>query len=291
MDGHRNHVDLHLHSTASDGVFTPSEVVRLSLERELAVIALTDHDTLSGVAEAQRAARATGLEVVPGVEVNAEGEWGDVHFLGYFVDPDRGPLCAMLRDIREARVARARAMVERLREMGMALDWAEVQTLATGDSVGRPHVARALARRGYVHTVPEAFDRFIGNDGPAYVPRPRLTPPEVIQAILDSGGVPVIAHPAHTGPAVVARIPEFAGYGLQGVEVYYPLHPPETVERLLGLCREHGLLATGGSDFHGLGIKEGTQLGSVYVPCECVERLREAAAAQRRVVQRDGGAM
>jgi predicted metal-dependent phosphoesterase TrpH len=283
MDQHRNRVDLHVHSTTSDGAFTPSEVVHLALERGLAVIALTDHDTLGGVAEAQRAALGTGLEVIAGVEVNSEGEWGDLHFLGYYVDPENGRLQDRLRAIRDGRVERAHKMLGRLRELGMALEWAEVRALAGGDSVGRPHVAQALLNRSYVRTLQEAFDRFIGNDGPAYVTRPRLTPPEVIQAITEAGGVPVIAHPVHSGAAAVARIPEFVSYGLRGVEVYYPDHSPEVIEMLLGLCRKYGLLATGGSDFHGVGIKEGGQLGSVHVPLECVERLREAAAFRTRI--------
>jgi len=224
----------------------------MALERGLAVIALTDHDTLGGVAEAQQAAVGTGLEVITGVEVNSEGDWGDLHFLGYYVDPENGPLRERLQAMRDVRVGRARKMIERLSEMGMALEWEEVRALAGGDSVGRPHVARALLNRGYVKTTQEAFDRFIGNDGPAYVPRLRLAPPEVIQTIIGAGGV-------------------------RGVEVYYPHHSPEEIEMLLGLCREYGLLATGGSDFHGPGIKEGASLGSVYVPPECVERLREAA--------------
>jgi len=270
-------------------VFTPSEVVRLGLERGLAVIALTDHDTMGGVAEARQAAVGTGLEVITGVEVNSEGEWGDLHFLGYYVDPENGPLRERLRAMQDRRVERARKMVERLREMGMVLEWEEVRALAGGDSVGRPHVARALLDRGYVKTFQEAFDRFIGDDGPAYVPRPRLTPPEVIRAIIEAGGVPVIAHPAHSGPAAVRRIPEFVGYGLRGVEVYHPGHSPEAVEMLLGLCRQHGLLATGGSDFHGPGITEGATLGSVYVPLECVERLREAVALPEHGSQDNNG--
>ena len=164
----------------------------------------------------------------------------------------------------------------------MVLEWEEIRALASGDSIGRPHVAQALLNRRYVQTLQEAFDRFIGLDSPAYVPRLRLTPPEVMQTITEAGGVPVIAHPAHSGAATVRRIPEFVGYGLRGVEVYYPHHSSEDVEMLLGLCREHGLLATGGSDFHGLGIEGGASLGSVYVPPECVERLRE-------VVERRGG--
>ena len=282
MHQSQSRVDLHIHSTTSDGVYTPSEVVHLALERGLATIALTDHDTLGGVAEAQQAAVGAGLEVIAGVEINSEGVWGDLHFLGYYVDPESAPLRERLRAIRDARVERARKMLERLGQMGMMLEWEEIRALASGDSIGRPHVAQALLNRRYVQTLQEAFDRFIGLDGPAYVPRLRLTPPEVMQTVIEAGGVLVLAHPAHSGTATVRRIPEFVGYGLRGVEVYYPHHSSEDVEMLLGLCREHGLLATGGSDFHGLGIEGGASLGSVYVPPECVERLREMAG-------RDGG--
>ena len=277
MHQSQNRVDLHIHSTTSDGVYTPSEVVHLALERGLATIALTDHDTLGGVAEAQQAAVGAGLEVIAGVEINSEGVWGDLHFLGYYVDPESAPLRERLRAIRDARVERARKMLERLGQMGMMLEWEEIRALASGDSIGRPHVAQALLNRRYVQTLQEAFDRFIGLDSPAYVPRLRLTPPEVMQTITEAGGVPVLAHPAHSGAATVGRIPEFVEYGLRGVEVYYPHHSPEQVEVLLGLCREHGLLATGGSDFHGSGIEGGASLGAVYVPPECVERLREVA--------------
>lgn len=280
MDRHRSLIDLHIHSTASDGVFTPSEVVLLALEQGLAAIALTDHDTLSGVTKAQQAAIGTGLEVIAGVEVNSEGDWGDLHFLGYYVDPENDMLQEQLQAMQNARVERARKMLDRLRDMGMTLEWEKVRALAGGDSIGRPHIGRALLDRGYVETVQEAFERFIDRDGPAYVPRLRLTPPEVIRAITEAGGVPVIAHPVHSGAAVVERIPEFVDYGLRGVEVYYPHHSLKDIEMLLGVCREHGLLATGGSDFHGRGVMEEMALGSVHVPWECVERLREATSGQ-----------
>jgi predicted metal-dependent phosphoesterase TrpH len=280
MGRRRNLIDLHIHSTTSDGVFTPSEVVHLALEQGLAAIALTDHDTLGGVAEAQRAAVGTRLEVIAGVEVNSEGDWGDLHFLGYYVDPENDFLREQLQAMQDARVGRARKMLEHLRDMGMTLEWGKVRALASGDSVGRPHVGRALLDRGYVKTVQEAFDRFISRDGPAYVPRLRLTPPEVIRAITGAGGVPVIAHPAHSGAAAVEHIPELVEHGLRGVEVYYPHHSPEDIETLLGLCRDYGLIATGGSDFHGQGVMEGITLGSVLVPWDCVEQLREAAGGQ-----------
>jgi predicted metal-dependent phosphoesterase TrpH len=255
---------------------TPSEVVRVVLERGLAVIALTDHDTLSGVAEAQAAAAGTALEVVSGVEVSAEGGQGSFHILGFYVSAESSSLNEKLQAMRDARAGRAREMVERLRELGMSLEWEEVRALAGGESVGRPHVARALLNRGYVETLQEAFDRFVGHGGLAYIPRLRLTPLEAIQAITEAGGIPVFAHPAYSGPAAMGRIPEFVGYGLRGLEVHYPHHSPEEVETLLELCQEHGLLATGGSDFHGPGSEEGAPLGSVRVPLACAKRLREA---------------
>ncbi|MCP4539248.1 MAG: PHP domain-containing protein [Chloroflexi bacterium] len=277
MSRRQNLIDLHIHSTASDGVFTPSEVIRLSLEQGLEAIALTDHDTLGGVTEAQQAAANTGLEVIAGVEINSEGGWGDLHFLGYYVDLENDLLQERLQEMQNARVERARKMIDRLRDMGMTLEWEKVRALAGGDSVGRPHIGRALRDRHYVNSLQEAFERFIGRDGPAYVPRLRLTPPEVIQAITGAGGVPVIAHPISSGETVVERIPEFVEYGLRGVEVYYHNHSPENIEMLLGMCREYGLLATGGSDFHGRGILGEMALGSVHVPWECIERLRETS--------------
>ncbi|MBU0705261.1 MAG: PHP domain-containing protein, partial [Chloroflexi bacterium] len=156
-------VDLHVHSTASDGVLMPSEVVGLAAECGLDTIALTDHDTLGGVAEAQRAAAGSGLEVIAGVEISSEGEWGDLHILGYYVNPESDPLQKITQAMRDARVGRARKMVELLGEMGMPLEWEEVRELAGGESVGRPHVARALLNRGYVVTLQDAFDRFLAN--------------------------------------------------------------------------------------------------------------------------------
>lgn len=270
-------VDLHVHSTASDGVLTPSEVVGLAAERGLGAIALTDHDTLGGVTEAQQAAAGSGLEVIAGVEVSSEGEWGDLHILGYYVNPASDPLREMTQAMRDARMGRARKMVELLGELGMPLEWEEVRALAGGESVGRPHVARALLSRGYVATLQDAFDRFLANGGPAYVPRLKLTPVDVIQTIVEAGGVPVLAHPGHYW-AILERLPEFVGYGLRGLEVYYPDHSPGEIKTLLGLCREHGLIATGGTDFHGPGLEEGAPLGSIYVPPECVEQLRRSRA-------------
>lgn len=277
MRQRHNRVDLHIHSTASDGTLTPSEVVRLALARGLHVIALTDHDTVGGVVEAQAAASGTELEVIAGVEINTAGDGTSLHMLGFYIDPQNPTLTEKLQTMRDARLGRAHEMVERLGEMDLPLAWEEVRALAGGESVGRPHVARALLNKGYVATVQEAFDRFIGTGCPAHIPRVRLSPAEAIQVIIKSGGIPVLAHPAHSGLAVVERIPEFVGCGLRGLEVYYPRHSPDEIEVLLRLCREHDLIATGGTDFHGSDNKEGAPLGSVYVPMACAERLRVAA--------------
>ncbi len=279
-------VDLHIHTTASDGACSPSEVVRMALERNQLAIAITDHDTLGGIAEALQTAKNTGLEVIAGVEISSEGEWGDLHFLGYFVDPENELLVSRLAAMRASRVERARKMVARLASMGMPLEWERVQALAAGGTLGRPHIALALEERGYVATISEAFERFIRSDGPAYFPRLKLSPAEVIATIRQAGGVPVLAHPFHSGAAAVRRIPEFVEYGLRGLEVYHPAHSPDDSTALLEMCRTYDLIATGGSDFHfpsqGGGIHERAELGSMRVPWECVKRLK---AEVRRYVE------
>jgi predicted metal-dependent phosphoesterase TrpH len=271
-------VDLHIHSTASDGTCTPSEIVHLAIERGLSTIAITDHDTLVGIEEAQQAASGTPLEVIPGVEINAEGAWGDLHFLGYFVHPEHEKLRGQLQANRDARRERARNMVRSLTDLGMPLAWGEVRALTDGGTIGRPHIAQALLSRDYVATFAEAFERFIGRDGPAYLPHLRLEPQEAIQTIVEAGGVSVLAHPAHSGPAVVDAVPDLVRLGLRGIEVYHPDHSPQDVKGLLEISHAYGLIATGGSDYHGPGVDRGGALGSPSASPGCVEQLRGAAA-------------
>lgn len=268
-------VDLHVHSTASDGVLSPSEVVRLALESNLSVLALTDHDTTAGIAEATTAAAGTGLEVIPGVEINSEGPWGDLHILGYYLDPLHPLLVERLQAIREARYARARRMVEKLERLGMPVDWETIEELAQGESIGRPHVARALLHHEHVQTIQEAFDRYISRSGPAYAPRLRLSRTEAIELIQAGGGVAVLAHPVPS--RALDQVPDLVSLGLQGLEVYYPSHTPQDVETLLDLCRQYRLIATGGTDFHASGHTEGALLGSVDVPPESVTELKARA--------------
>jgi predicted metal-dependent phosphoesterase TrpH len=272
-------IDLHTHSTASDGMLSPAEVVRAARDLELTTLALTDHDTTDGVAEAQAAGRELGVEVIAGVEINSEGEYGDVHLLGYFVDPAHAPLQDKLLSIRDARVGRAKGMLKKLAEMGMPVEWDRVMAIA-GDasSIARPHIARALLEAGHVASTQEAFDKYIDNNGPAYVNRLRLTPQETIDVIHSAGGLIVLAHPSRA--RLVGLIPMLHDLGLDGIEVYYPEHTREEVAMLERIAVERGLLMTGGSDFHGWDDGVHANLGATAVPTECADRLH-ARARQR----------
>lgn len=293
-------IDLHVHSTASDGTLSPSEVVREAHARGLCAIALTDHDTMDGVAEALQAGMRLGVEVIPGVELNTESPAGEVHVLGYFPPPEgwspeadpaghgAGVVGAvidrefydLLASRRDSRAERARKMVQRLRYLGMPLSYEDVLRQAGDAPVGRPHIARALLEAGYVESVKEAFDRWLHRGGPAYVPREKLSPAEAVQAIIDAGGVPVLAHPGRIDGQWV--IQELIDAGLEGLECYYPEHTPEQTERYLGLAREHGLVVTGGTDYHGPRSPHDADLGSLPVPPEAVEQLKERVRAVRR---------
>ncbi len=270
----QKYVDLHIHTTASDGVFSPTEIVHLALERELAAIAITDHDTTAGIAEALAAAYGSGMEVVPGVELSSEGEWGDLHILGLYVDSQNGPLQKRLGELRAWRAARAQKMVERLAALGMPLEWEDVVRLSGDAAVGRLHIARALVQRGYVADIGTAFQRYIGWGKPAYVPRARLSPAEAIDLIRGAGGVAILAHPAASG--VMPHIPTLVSLGLQGIEVWYPVHSPQDVETLLRIARRYRLLVTGGSDFHNFEANEGAPIGSVTVPLRFLRRIQWA---------------
>jgi predicted metal-dependent phosphoesterase TrpH len=265
-------VDLHTHSTASDGKLRPSEVVHLAAGLGVGTLALTDHDTTDGVIEAQQAGREMGVEVIAGVEINSEGEHGDAHILGYFIDPSEPRLQEQLEAVRDARVGRARGMLKKLAAMGLPLEWGRVMAMA-GDaaSIARPHIARAMIEAGYVATVQEAFDQYISNNGPAYVNRLRMTMREAVSFIHGAGGVAVMAHPAES--KLVHLIPPLVQAGLDGIEVYYPKHTPEQQSELLALAQRYNLVTTGGSDFHALDDKSHGQIGRVEVPPGTVQRL------------------
>jgi predicted metal-dependent phosphoesterase TrpH len=269
-------IDLHMHSTASDGVYAPVEVVRMALERSIDVIALTDHDNLAGIRPAQQAAAGTSLTVLAGVELSSEDPKRETHILGYLMDVDCAPFLAHLSEMREARSGRADRIVEKLNTLGMAVSIDRVRQIAGTGAIGRPHIAQAMVEGGYVGGLQEAFDRYIDNNGPAYVPRYQLAPETAIAWIHEAGGVAVMAHPGHYAD-YEPTIRLLAPAGLDGIEVYYPDQGPALVQHLLVLARELDLIATGGSDFHRRDGDGSARLGSVNVPAEVPAQLQARA--------------
>nr|MBC7244544.1 PHP domain-containing protein [Chloroflexota bacterium] len=263
-------VDLHVHTTASDGQLSPAEVVHRALELGLTAIGITDHDTTEGIAEALEAARGTCLEVIPGVEISAEMPRSEVHVLGYYVAYRDPILCQKLALFRELRLKRAQRIISKLAQMGIPLDWERIQQIAGAGAIGRPHIARAMLEKGYVSSIDEAFDLYISRGGPAYVKRPKLSPVEAVQTILAAQGLPVLAHPL----SISHLVPELVAHGLVGLEVYYPAYTPDETDFLLQLAAKYSLLVTGGTDFHGEDMPTSSKLGEVMVPQSVVENLR-----------------
>jgi len=272
-------VDLHIHSTASDGRLTPSDIVREAVERGLTYIALTDHDSVDGIAPAQAAAQAfPQLKVIPGVEISTDIPQGEVHVLGYFIDYTDPELRASLKRFKNSRLRRAQGMVAKLANLGIHLDWQRVQEIAGGSSIGRPHIAQAMLEKGYIGSIRQAFTEYLSRDGPAYVEREKMTPAEAVELIVNAQGLAVLAHPL-TFNDPEAMIIELKAAGLVGIEAYYDGYTAEEINRLVGLADKHNLIATGGSDYHGLDPTE-TAIGGADLPLESVERLI-ALAKQR----------
>jgi predicted metal-dependent phosphoesterase TrpH len=270
-------IDLHTHSLRSDGALSPADLVRRAAARGVKIQALSDHDTLAGVAEAAATGRDLGLRVIPATELNTESEWGDAHVLGYFIDPADEALEERLRWLRENRGRRIELMVEKLNALGYAVDLARVLEIAQGGALGRPHLAQALFEKGHVRSYDEAFDTLIAKDSPAYVSRVGLTPFEAVTLVREHGGVPSLAHPG-TVVGLDELLPKLVAAGLAGIEAYYGEHLPEMTARCLERAQQHDLVPTGGSDFHGRG-DHGTDLGGVFVPPETIERLESRRGA------------
>ncbi|XUX00367.1 MAG: PHP domain-containing protein [Dehalogenimonas sp.] len=276
-------VDLHLHSTASDGVFSPSEVVRKAGYLRLKYMALTDHDSVDGIAEALTEVKNfPNMTVIPGVEMSTDVASGDVHILGYFIDWQDPELIRRLKIMRISREDRGLAIVDRLRELGMPLEWERVKEIAGDAVIGRPHIAQAMLEKGYISYLGEAFDKYINRGGPGYVERIKMAPAEAVALIKSVGGVPVMAHPL-TLPGYEKLIEELIPAGLAGIEVHYASFKDWEIERLKRLAGRLGLVATGGTDFHGLDPSTETMIGGQPVPISAVEGL-----LQRRENPRHG---
>jgi predicted metal-dependent phosphoesterase TrpH len=246
--------DLHTHTLASDGTQTPAANVRMAKEAGLCAIAITDHDTVSGIAEAIVEGSELGIEIVPGVEISTVAGNQDIHVLGYYMDVRDALFLKRLESLRETRNQRNEMMLERLRQLGLDITMEEVlreveATKSEGDTVGRPHIAAILLKKGYVASISEAFERFLGKDGQAYVNPPRIEPAAAVAWIHEAGGSAVLAHPGiYHDDALVEQI--IRG-GIDGIEVYHSDHSPADEARYLALAERHGLLFTAGSDFHG----------------------------------------
>lgn len=272
-------IDLHTHTTASDGVLSPQQLVRFAKDCNISVLAVTDHDTLEGLPVAATEADQAGVYLVPGVEITAHVEDLEVHILGHFIDPDDRRLGEFLVSSRNDRIGRVHRMVEKLWALGLPLDVDEVLSLALGPSVGRPHVAQAMIRRGYVASLKEAFDRYLTPGKPGYVERSQIPAALAICAIKAAGGMASLAHPGDYGHDEI--IPSLVRNGLDGLEVYHPEHDTESLFRYERIRLEYGLLAVGGSDYHGTGGLRSIGLGRPALPEVRFEQLLAARPAPR----------
>jgi predicted metal-dependent phosphoesterase TrpH len=283
-----SHVDLHCHSTASDGTLAPAEVVRLAKESSLTALALTDHDTVGGVEEAAREARKLAIDFVTGIEISAEyPNPGTMHILGYGVDPNNPCLKNLTDTLIAGRDNRNPRIVAKLNEMGVRVSMQEWEDEAKGAVLGRPQLAAILLRKGYVSSIKDAFNKYIGQGAPAYFDKERLLPAQAIQRIHEAGGLPVLAHPTQlrkeNHAQIENEIKNLLDVGLVGIEVIHSDFDSATVEFLTQLADRLKLLKTGGSDFHGSN-KPDVQLGVANkrrIPREFFDRLREALAARK----------
>jgi len=276
-------IDLHTHSTASDGTMSPAALAAYAREKKLEALALTDHDTVEGLAEALAAGAQNGLEVVPGIEISAEYPDSALHILGYYIDSTSPAFLKNISVLQQARADRNPGIVKKLQALGLQIEYDEIIAEAGGGQVGRPHFAQVLIKKGYVKTPKEAFDRYLAKGAPAYSDKFRFPPGEAIGHIRNAGGIPVLGHPSTLNLPGIRELESFVGamvdHGLMGIEVYYSDHSASQIKVYEGIAQKFGLLITGGSDFHGYSIKGidlGTGRGNLQVPYACLEGLKKA---------------
>jgi 3',5'-nucleoside bisphosphate phosphatase len=264
--------DLHLHTAISDGTDAPDELIRKAAKAGLSAVAVTDHDSVDAIPAAIDAGIIHGIEVIPGIELTAEYEGLEIHILGYFIDYHNSALREKLSFLEKARIERIHGMVAKLQGLGVKIDADKIFALSGKGIVGRLHVARVMVSEGIISSIWEAFSKYIGNNGPAYVLGFKFSPQDACKLIRSTGGIPVLAH-----PYALRRddlIPQLIKFGIKGLEVYYPEHTNTMKNKYIRICREYKLLSTGGSDYHG-SAKPEVSLGSFKVPYELVELLRE----------------
>ena len=277
-------IDLHLHTTHSDGSFAPADVIGLAHKAGVTTLAITDHDITTAIPEAVAAGQQLGIEIIPGIEISSSFGESELHVLGYFLDWQDALLQERLVTLRASRHRRNPLIIERLQALGIDITYDEVRAVAGSDSVGRPHIARVLMDKKVVTSAKDAFDRFLANGKPAYVPRDLPSPAEAIQWIKDAKGLAVLAHPTWvrtTEGTLTELVRQLKADGLDGVEVHYSTHTPRQTREYLSLAKQINLLVTGGSDFHGItkpDIEVGIGKGSLHVPDSLLPKLKDAAA-------------
>ena len=272
--------DLHIHSTASDGRYNPTEIVHMAVAAGLTIIALTDHDTVDGLIPALEAAREfPELTVIPAVELSTDTYSGEIHVLGYFIDFTNQEFRASLERMRNSRANRAKKMVLKLKELGCNIELERIKEIAGNGALGRAHIAQALLEKGYITSFKEAFTKYIGHGCPAYVVREKLTPVEAVKLVIKANGIPVLAHP-YTALNPEEVIKELKTVGLEGMEVYYAGYLPSEMNILLNMAEKYELIPTGGTDYHGIDATSDITIGGTDVPNQCVEKL--VALAGRR---------
>ena len=267
-------VDLHLHTNYSDGTLTPNELVQLALTNNLEIISITDHDCTDGIDEAMLASFNRNLTVIPGIELNTDTEDGEIHVLGYFIDYQNKDLQKLLIECRNSRVERARIMVERLNSLGINIQWTRVEELAGYGAIGRPHIANAMLEIKSIKTFQEAFEKYIGRNGVAYIERFRLNVFEAVKTIQQYGGIPVLAHPGYI-KNLDNLLPILIESGLKGLEVFYANYDTNTINKLKNIASKYGLIPCGGSDYHGIKTKTEKLPGTFGPPIESVNKLIE----------------
>jgi len=278
-------VDLHLHTTVSDGRLTPTELIQLVARQGLKVVSVSDHDTTDGLAEAYRAIEEfPDMRLIPGLELSTDIPGDEIHMLGYFVQYEDKEFQSVLGRFREGRLERGQAMVDKLAEYGLHVDWERVKEIAGDGSVGRPHIALALVENGYFKEPKDAFAEYLGRNGLAYAQREKMTPEEGVAMLSKIGGVAVLAHPAQLAD-LESKVEHLKEAGLVGMEVHYAQYSTDTIARLLDISKRHDLIPCGGSDYHGLGNTGELLPGTMGPPMETVERLEEAS---RKLTQSSG---
>lgn len=270
-------IDLHVHTTASDGSLTPYELVKYASQKGLCAVSITDHDTISGIDEARKAGKEFDVEVISGLEISVDYET-EMHILGYFIQTS-SLFEEKLKELRLRRNSRNNKIINKLQQLGLDISILDIESEAHGESIGRPHIANVMMKKNYVKNINEAFEKYLGEGGLAYFPRERITINEGIELIKSAGGIPVLAHPRYLRQEKIEEIvAEMKEMGLQGLEVYYSMNKKGETKRFRKIAQKYGLVATGGTDFHGKNrpqIDIGRGLGDFHLEYDIIEKMKE----------------